>query len=356
MPRQPRGRIILPDGELKRFRLPESFGDEPRSGAGAAPRARFHSWFMLAAWTGFTALCAGLGEGKLADLGMFHSEIRAAVVPVSPAQRQAASQPSSPAQLARPAIRPTSVPKPQPMMQIPAAGLRSLGGGAIPVHAGGYGAPSGNGPPRSEEERAFEADFTSAMLGAPELGAPETDQLAPAEAGSMPAEQPLSLPSEPLQLSARALEPKAVPERVKRELPAPAAPAVKQTAPSPRPRIAEPVQAAGRVAHAGQGCEKAFNTARRNIDVTQRQAADVPQGAYARQLENFSAYAHCRIPDHVSLSICVAVQAGRARGVSVQTTPGDSRVASCVASAVYGFRFPHSPNPDLVRTQLSAAE
>jgi hypothetical protein len=78
--------------------------------------------------------------------------------------------------------------------------------------------------------------------------------------------------------------------------------------------------------------------------------ADITAGQYGNVLNRGSYFSHCGVSDSMKLSICAAVQNGRAVGVTVVTTPRNGRVASCVASGVRGLRFPSHPKLDVTRT------
>jgi hypothetical protein len=101
-----------------------------------------------------------------------------------------------------------------------------------------------------------------------------------------------------------------------------------------------------------QGCEQAAAENVEELNMAEVQQADVPRQAYARQLEDFGRYARCDLNHEMNVSICVAVRAGKARGVTVRTQPANARVADCVAAAVASMSFPNSARMDVVRTEL----
>ncbi len=78
--------------------------------------------------------------------------------------------------------------------------------------------------------------------------------------------------------------------------------------------------------------------------------ADITAGQYGNVLNRGSYFAHCGVPDSMKLSICAAVQNGRAVGVTVVTTPRNGRIASCVASSVRRLSFPSHPKLDVTHT------
>ena len=81
---------------------------------------------------------------------------------------------------------------------------------------------------------------------------------------------------------------------------------------------------------------------------------DLSAGAYGSVLNRGTYFGHCGVPDSMTVSICAAVQNGRAVGVSVSTTPRDGRISSCVSSAVRGLSFPSHPRLDVTRTTFAA--
>jgi hypothetical protein len=78
--------------------------------------------------------------------------------------------------------------------------------------------------------------------------------------------------------------------------------------------------------------------------------ADISEARYGAILNRGSYFQHCGVPDDMTLSICAAVQNGRAVGVTVTTTPGSRAKARCVAQAVRGLSFPSHPRLDVTRT------
>ncbi len=62
----------------------------------------------------------------------------------------------------------------------------------------------------------------------------------------------------------------------------------------------------------------------------------------------------CGVPSNMEVSICAAVQGGRAVGVTVVTKPSNPGIAGCVANAVRGLGFPAHPRMDVARTSFAA--
>ena len=61
-----------------------------------------------------------------------------------------------------------------------------------------------------------------------------------------------------------------------------------------------------------------------------RGQADSTGGQYSAILNRGSYFAHCAVPDSAKISICAAVQNGRAVGVTVVVTPRNPGAASCI--------------------------
>jgi hypothetical protein len=80
--------------------------------------------------------------------------------------------------------------------------------------------------------------------------------------------------------------------------------------------------------------------------------ADLTAGQYGAVLNRGSYFGHCGVPDSMGISICAAVQNGRAVGVTVVTKPRDPRVQSCIAAGVRGLSFPSNPKLDVSRTNF----
>jgi eukaryotic-like serine/threonine-protein kinase len=103
----------------------------------------------------------------------------------------------------------------------------------------------------------------------------------------------------------------------------------------------------------GQSCESARNAYVEEMSVGgPRGQADLTQGQYSSVLNRGSYFGHCGVPDSMHLTICAAVQNGRAVGVTVTTQPADRRVQSCVAAGVRGLSFPSNPKLDVATTRF----
>lgn len=103
----------------------------------------------------------------------------------------------------------------------------------------------------------------------------------------------------------------------------------------------------------GQSCQAAQAAYVEEMKMTGGGQADITRGQYASIMNNGSYFAHCGVPSNVAVSICAAVQNGRAVGVTVTTKPNHSS-RSCIASAVRKKSFPSHPKLDVVRVQFAA--
>jgi hypothetical protein len=104
-------------------------------------------------------------------------------------------------------------------------------------------------------------------------------------------------------------------------------------------------------------CEGVAAGANQEIDLRSKktQAPDLSRDALAGVLENGAYLTACGVPDRTTLDICVAVQEGKVKGVTVVTRPTDAALATCVRRAVARLRFPYGPRLDITRTRFDAA-
>jgi hypothetical protein len=103
----------------------------------------------------------------------------------------------------------------------------------------------------------------------------------------------------------------------------------------------------------GQSCESAQAAYVEEMSVGgPRGQADLTAGQYGSVLNRGSYFAHCGVGDSMGISICAAVQNGRAVGVTVVTKPRDKRAESCIAAGVRGLSFPSHPKLDVSRTNF----
>jgi hypothetical protein len=137
-------------------------------------------------------------------------------------------------------------------------------------------------------------------------------------------------------------------------------PELDSVAPIPRSRdTAPPAEAPARPrapSRALSSCEAAMAAAHDDVDFTRgRGAPDVTREAYSAVLDDGSYLSGCSVPANTALDVCVAVQGGRAVGVTVTATPANGEVAACVRRAVSGLSFPESVRTDVVRTHFGRA-
>jgi hypothetical protein len=106
----------------------------------------------------------------------------------------------------------------------------------------------------------------------------------------------------------------------------------------------------------GMSCEAAQAAYVEEINVGGAKApADITGSQYASVLNGGSYLNGCGLPSSMGVDVCVAVQAGRAVGVSVRTKPGrNGSVERCIASHVRGMSFPSHPKLDVTRTSFAA--
>lgn len=81
---------------------------------------------------------------------------------------------------------------------------------------------------------------------------------------------------------------------------------------------------------------------------------DLTAGAYGAVLNKGTYLNSCGVPPSTSVNVCVAVQNGRAVGVTVSTDPPSPGLNSCIAGAVRSLGFPSHPRLDITRTSFAA--
>lgn len=95
-------------------------------------------------------------------------------------------------------------------------------------------------------------------------------------------------------------------------------------------------------------CEAAVK--RYNKDRDKSAASDLSAGAFGAVLNKGTYLNACGVPSSMGVTICAAIQNGRAIGVTVSTQPHDEKLAFCVAGAVRGLSFPSQPGLDVTTT------
>lgn len=103
----------------------------------------------------------------------------------------------------------------------------------------------------------------------------------------------------------------------------------------------------------GQSCEAAQASYVEEMSVGgPRGQADITGGQYSAILNRGSYFAHCGVSDSAKISICAAVQNGRAVGVSVVLSPRNRGAEGCIAAGVRGLSFPSNPKLDVTHTNF----
>jgi eukaryotic-like serine/threonine-protein kinase len=101
------------------------------------------------------------------------------------------------------------------------------------------------------------------------------------------------------------------------------------------------------VAGAG-GCESA--RAKYVEDYDKSAPPDLSANAYGAVLNNGRYLAACGVPTSMGVTVCAAVQNGRAVGVTVTTNPREPKISSCIAGQVRSLSFPVHPRLDVTTT------
>jgi hypothetical protein len=82
--------------------------------------------------------------------------------------------------------------------------------------------------------------------------------------------------------------------------------------------------------------------------------ADITGSQYGSILNGGGYLNGCGLPGSTGVDVCVAVQMGRAVGVTVRTRPKNAAAERCIASHVRGISFPSHPKLDVTRTSFAA--
>jgi hypothetical protein len=82
--------------------------------------------------------------------------------------------------------------------------------------------------------------------------------------------------------------------------------------------------------------------------------ADITASQYGSIMNGGGYLNGCGLSSSTAVDVCVAVQNGRAVGVSVRTRPHNGGAAACIASHVRGMSFPAHPKLDVTRTSFAA--
>ncbi len=115
----------------------------------------------------------------------------------------------------------------------------------------------------------------------------------------------------------------------------------------------KPVTGGGGVGGGGGGgmsYEAAWAKAEQKVEIGGGGGRHLSQDELGRPMQNASFINGCGAPDSMKVKVMVAVQNGRAVGVSVYTTPPNAGVQNCVAGFVRGLSWPASADMDSVIT------
>ncbi|MFO0761807.1 MAG: hypothetical protein U0359_35530 [Byssovorax sp.] len=104
----------------------------------------------------------------------------------------------------------------------------------------------------------------------------------------------------------------------------------------------------------GMSCDAARNKYVEDYRIGDNGPPDLSAGAYGAVLNKGTYLNSCGVPSSMAVTICAAVQNGRAVGVTVTTNPPDGRISSCISGAVRGLPFPSHPRLDVTTTTFAA--
>ena len=103
----------------------------------------------------------------------------------------------------------------------------------------------------------------------------------------------------------------------------------------------------------GMGCQAARARYTEELKMGDNGPADITAGQYGAVLNKGSYLNSCGVPPSTAVTVCAAVQNGRAVGVTVTTDPPNPGVSSCVAAQVRGLPFPSNPRLDVTTTTFA---
>lgn len=389
--RQPPRRVILPNGELRRFRLPEVLHDEEQQ---LAPRRwRVGSGQLVGgAWLGVVAGCwllvqsppnlAGLMSTPLTDRIDWQSNVGVARAAMTMPAARARSAVASTPQLRPRAVEvapdgaaesvfhdepqvfhdePQLPPQEAPAVVLARSTLPPVAQQLSPVHGGRLGGSPLAVPTEARTEPQRPATQAPRLAVNPSVvghgsknqelphllrGLSLNDAWRDAQSTSAAAADPFEEDfAAKLQLG-KPTHPDTAPVKLERHAPPPSRSVESQ-------RVeAKPGRAGTHVSHGGPGCQAAFDASEQRVDVAQPTRADVSSTAYAAALQRVEVL-RCRPKPQTEVAMCVAVAEGKAVGVSVETAPGDAALGRCLVNQVRRMTFPVGQGVDLVRTTVS---
>lgn len=379
-------RLIVPDGPLRRFRLPEDFGDQHASTEESALR---RGAGIALAWCGLSAGCWLLAQGHLlpglsldpllALSGDDQSRAWAAVVPatngaVGAFDTRAVAHPRSDGAItsntasAPPAVYPSAAAIRRDLPQVSyEVSVLHKGGEWGHKEAASITAEPPQAPRALDDELNRDDPRTGSRTEAQFRPIGEVRPVAPTS--TRPLVTPESIPTPARESRATSVDPfeadfikvrptfslpSREPARDDSELQP-----VEVTSAKGVPRASSTSHQAGGgpfVLHTGGGCEAAFNASNQSVNVgktSDKEAvgSDASSADYTAVLSRLNVLA-CHPPSPLSVQVCVAVSERRAVGVTVTTSPGNAAVASCIARQISGLRFPASTGADLVRSRF----
>lgn len=104
----------------------------------------------------------------------------------------------------------------------------------------------------------------------------------------------------------------------------------------------------------GMSCEAAQNAYVQEMKMGEKGKPDLTVGQLGAVLNTGSYLNSCGVPDSMSVSVCAAIQNGRAVGVTVSTTPRNGGISGCISRQIRNLRFPSNPKLDITRTSFAA--
>lgn len=108
------------------------------------------------------------------------------------------------------------------------------------------------------------------------------------------------------------------------------------------------------VVEAGQSCEAAIQSYVDDYDKKKKgDPPDLTASDFGAILNRGDYLGPCDVPPDMALDLCVAVQNGRAVGITVKTTPESGEVAKCVTGQLAGLEFPSAPRMDVAKTHFA---
>lgn len=103
----------------------------------------------------------------------------------------------------------------------------------------------------------------------------------------------------------------------------------------------------------GMSCEAAQAAYVEEIKMGGSGQADITGAQYGAVLNSGSYLNGCGLASNAGVDVCVAVQNGRAVGVTVRVSPSNPGVSSCIAGHIRGMSFPSHPKLDVTRTHFA---